>query len=375
MASLQLRTQGEDRSFWREALLFSVMALVGFGMILVISVDGHDPQLGVPGLLKTRLPIFAMAGMAFVLGRYVPLQRLRRFVLPVFVLSLLLCLLPHFFSGRNGAQRWVHVFGFSFQPVEFLKVMTVLATADLVVRFRDRAGRFKDGLLPVLLPGILAFLFLALQPDLGHAFFILVVAGILAMQMGIRPKHGLFLSLGAFALLGTGLLLFSHARQRLAAFLGDPNLQIERGLRAIDEGGLFGLGPGEGFYQVGYLPEAQNDFILAIVGNEFGLVGSLLVIGLFALLFWAAMRIAASARTDWEFLIALGLSLNLVLQASFNILGVLQVIPEKGINLPFLSAGGSNLVFALASVGILANIADRAVRSPREREGRESCQS
>jgi cell division protein FtsW len=374
MRTMQLNGGDEDRFFWKEALLFAVMALVGFGLILAISVDGHDPDLGVSGLLRVRLPILAVAGLAFVVGRYVPLQRLRALVLPAFAISLLLCLLPHFFTGRNGAQRWVHVFGFSFQPVELLKVMTVLATADLVDRFRRYSGDFKRGLLPVLIPGLLAFVFLALQPDFGHALFLLVVAGILVVQMGIRPKHGFLLSVGAFGLLGLGFLLFSHARRRLAAFLGEPNLQLERGIRAIDEGGLLGLGPGEGFYQVGYLAEAQNDFILAIIGNEFGLMGSLLVIGLFALLFWAAMRIAATAATDWEFLIVLGLALNLVLQACFNILGVLQLIPEKGINLPFLSAGGSNLVFALASVGILANIADRAVRSS-EIEGRETCQS
>lgn len=374
MRTLPYGAGDEDSFYWKDALLFAVMALVGFGLILAISVDGHDPDLGVSGLLRARMPILLVAGLAFVVGRYVPLQRMRAFVLPLFGISLLLCLLPHFFSGRNGAQRWVHVFGFSFQPVEFLKVMTVLATADLVDRLRKHSGDLKRGLLPVLLPGMLAFLFLALQPDLGHAFFLLVVAGFLAIQMGIRPKHGVLLSLGAFALLGMGLLLFSHARHRLAAFLGEPNLQLERGIRAIDEGGLFGLGPGEGFYQVGYLAEAQNDFILAIVGNEFGLIGSLLVIGLFALLFVSAMRIAATAATDWEFLIVLGLALNLVLQACFNILGVLQLIPEKGINLPFLSAGGSNLVFALASVGILANIADRAVRSS-EIPGRETCQS
>ncbi len=374
MRSLSMNTPDVERFFWKEALLFAVMALVGFGLILAISVDGHDPELGVPGLLKARLPILAIAVLAFAIGRYLPLERMRPFVLPAFGVGLLLCLLPHFFSGRNGAQRWIHAFGFSFQPVELLKVLTVLATADLVVRFRRYSGEFKRGLLPVLVPGILAFLFLVLQPDLGHAFFLLVVAGLLAVQMGIRPKHGLILSLGAFSLLGLGLLLFSHARHRLAAFLGEPNLQLHRGMRAIDEGGLFGLGPGEGFYQVGYLAEAQNDFILAIIGNEFGLFGTLLVIGLFALLFWAAMRIAVSAASDWEFLIVLGLSLNLVLQACFNILGVLQLIPEKGINLPFLSAGGSNLVFALASVGILANIADRAVRSAEE-EGRAICQS
>lgn len=374
MRTLPCRATDEDGFYWKEALLFAVMALVGFGLILAISVDGHDPDLGVSGLLRARLPILLAAAVAFAVGRWLPLQRMRPLVLPVFGISLLLCLLPHFFSGRNGAQRWVHVFGFSFQPVELLKVMTVLATADLVDRLRKYSGNLQRGLVPVLIPGMLAFLFLALQPDLGHAFFLLVVAGILALQMGIRPKHGLLLSMGAFGLLGMGLLFFSHARHRLAAFLGEPNLQLERGIRAIDEGGLFGLGPGEGFYQVGYLAEAQNDFILAIVGNEFGLIGSLLVIGLFVLLFWSAMRIASMAATDWEFLIVLGLALNLVLQACFNILGVLQLIPEKGINLPFLSAGGSNLVFALASVGILANIADRAERSS-EIEGRESCQS
>lgn len=374
MRSMQISAGEEARFFWKEALLFAVMALVGFGLIMAISVDGHDPRLGVPGLLEARLPILCVAILAFVAGRYLPLHRLRPLVLPAFGISLLLCLLPHFFSGRNGAQRWVQVAGFSFQPVELLKVMTVLATAHLIDRFQDKAHDFKRGLLPVLLPGILAFIFLALQPDLGHAFFLLVIVGILALQMGIRTRHGLLLGLSALVMFGMTLLLFSHARQRVASFLGEPNLQLERGMRAIDEGGLLGLGPGEGFYQVGYLPEAQNDFILAIVGNEFGLVGSLLVIGLFALLFWAAMRIAVTAATDWEFLIVLGLALNLVLQACFNILGVLQVVPEKGINLPFLSAGGSNLVFALASVGIVANIADRAVRCS-ENEGREICQS
>ncbi|MEZ5988095.1 MAG: FtsW/RodA/SpoVE family cell cycle protein [Planctomycetota bacterium] len=350
----------ETAGYWRDALLCAVLALCGLGLGMAISIEGHDPGRSLPDLLGIRLVALGLGFAAFLVARRVPLEALRPLILPVFALALAACMATHLFRDGNGAHRWIRLGGFSFQPVELLKPTVILATAEMVVRRKDHAGDLVRGLLPALAPALLAFAVLVTQPDIGHAFFVVCTCLAVVLHLGFRARQLLgFVGAGVVAMVAA-FVAFPHFRDRVGSFLGNPSLQVERGLQALGEGGLMGLGPGEGVYQLGFLPEAHNDFVLAVLGNELGLAGSLLVLVLFGVLFMAATRIATSARSDWQGLVALGLGTMLALQACLNILGVLELFPEKGINLPFLSAGGSNLLFALVSIGILVNVADRA---------------
>ena len=342
--------------WWREALVFAVLALIGFGFLVSLSIDG--PLGGLEGALKNRAMRLLAGLVAFALILRLRFEVFRHWVLPLFVSALFLCLVPRLLGdSTKGAYRWIEIGSTTFQPVELLKIMTVFATAEMLERRRALLHSFWQGVVPIVTVPALAALVLASQPDLGHAFFVLATAGILLACGGLRLQHGLVLMGAALLLLVLLLQAFGHSRHRVAEFAsGEPGFQIGRGLRAFAEGGFSGLGPGAGWIKMGHLPEARNDFVLAIVGNEFGLVGSMLVVALFALIFAASIQITRSAATRFEFLIALGASVMLALQACVNVLGVTFTVPEKGIDLPFVSSGGTNLVFALAAIAILLRV-------------------
>ena len=345
------------RAFWREALLFSVLGLLAFGILMTATIDG--PSLGFLPALQGKAIRVLLGLAALWLGLRVRLDVLRTLVLPAYVSAIFLCLLPHVLGqASKGAHRWIDLGPMTIQPVEPLKILAVLATAEMIERRRALLDSFLYGVLPIVAVPLLGAAALLTQPDIGHAFFILAISGIVVLCGGMRARHGFVLAGLALFSLGGVLQFFGHSRLRMAEFSsGAAGFQIGRGLEAFAEGSFAGVGVGSSWMKMGWLPEARNDFVLAIVGNEFGLVGSLLVLALFALFFVAAIKVVLGATTRWRFLVALGLSATIVLQACINILGVTFTVPEKGIDLPFLSSGGTNLVFALASIGILLNIA------------------
>lgn len=358
------RLDFEARRYWREALLFSVCGLTAIGLLMGATIDG--PGVGFLAALKTRATRVLCGLIGLALMMRINLRLLRRMALPAYTTGVFLCLLPHVLgSATKGANRWIELGGFQFQPVELLKVLTVFATAEILERRRPYLDSFRKGVLPVIAVPLAGALALLTQPDIGHAFLVLAISGVVVCCGGMRARHGFVLAGTALAGLVLVLQFFGHSRNRMAEFSsGLPGFQIGRGLESFAEGSFAGVGVGASWIKMGWLPEARNDFVLAVIGNELGLVGSVLVLGLFVLFFVAAVQITLAARTPWSFLVALGIGVTIVLQACINILGVTFTVPEKGIDLPFLSSGGTNLVFALASVGILLNIA-RSSRASR----------
>lgn len=359
--------EAQRRRFWREALLFAVFGLVCFGVLMSATIDG--PSVGFVAALRGRAMRILIGLVALLVCFRVRLDAARKFVLPLYVTAVFLCLVPHVLGGvTKGASRWIEIGALRFQPAELIKVLVVLATAEMIERRRALRDSFVRGVSPVIAVPLVGSLALLTQPDIGHAFFLVAIAAILVLCAGIRARHVLVLGGGATLALIFVVQHFGHSRSRMAEFSsGQPGFQIGRGLESFAEGALGGVGIGAGWMKMGWLPEARNDFVLAIVGNELGLVGSLLVLALFALFFVATVEIARSASSSWRFLVAVGLGLTIVLQACINVLGVTFTVPEKGIDLPFLSSGGTNLVFALASVGILLNIARNHTRPSRRR--------
>ncbi len=346
-------------NLWREVLLFVVLVLLGMGLVVGWGLDAalaKGPLL--PVLSRRALPMFLGLGLFFTM-QLIPLDWIKKGAPYVLGLAIVLCILPKFFgwSGK-GAARWIPVGGITFQPVEILKPALVLSFASLLVAFgRGIEKGFSEILQSVGFLG-LASLVLIMQPDIGNAFFIFVVGGVMLVAAGLSLRAILILlsmlGLGVFLLLTLG---FHHTQARLADFFSaTPGYQMSRGLSAFSEGGLAGTGIGESWSKF-FIPEGRNDFVLAVLGNEFGVLGSLLVVGLFTLFLYAGIQIARRKRDPWASLVALGLVVQIVGQACFNMLGVTYTIPEKGIDLPFISSGGTGLVFALATVGLLARIA------------------
>ncbi len=355
-------------------LLAAVLTLLGFGVVMVFSassieasVVNHNPyyylerQLVWAGLGLAIMAFFAR----FDYHRLVPLAQP---VAIATVLLLILVLVPHIGRDVNGARRWLGFGSLLFQPSELAKFSLVLLFALWLARM-PRTDRFLQGIgvpLAIYLP--IALLIIR-EPDLGTAlalggtvFTMLFVAGVNLWQ---------FFGIIALVLpaVGVAIIVAPYRLQRFLAFLhptADPQgagYHIIQSLYALGSGGLFGSGLGQGALKYFYLPEQHTDFIFAIVGEELGLIGAVAVLALFLVLTWRGLRVAMLAPDRFGALLAVGLTAMVAVQALMNIAVVTASMPITGIPLPFISYGGSSLVFALGAMGILLNISRQAVRT------------
>jgi cell division protein FtsW len=267
----------------------------------------------------------------------------------------------------NGATRWLRIAGLpSFQPTEMAKLALIVFMAHWLTTRGREVGSFRRGLLPfVIIVGLMSGLVL-LEPDLGttgvlvlSAFSMLFVAGARIWQLLLMVPVGL-------AAVGAVIMTKDYMLARMEIFLdpfSDPDglgYQTSQGLYALAFGGVTGRGLGESTTGP-YVPVASSDYIFAVVGQEFGLIGGLVVIGLFLLLAWRGMRVAMNAPDTFGALLALGITAWLTFQAFINIGVVIALLPMTGMPLPFLSKGGTSLVVVLAAVGILLSISRESV--------------
>jgi cell division protein FtsW len=276
----------------------------------------------------------------------------------------LLCLfVPGLTFTTNGATRWLKLGPASFQPAELLKLASVLYLATWFERRGDGLRTFWDGLLPftIMIAG-LAVIVAILQKDLGTLLVLLAAAIGMYYVAGAKLQHlGMLLAGGAFF----GWLLvvsFPHRLERLTVFLHPEDASsasgyhVDQALIAIGSGGVAGRGLGKSLQIYGYLPEAANDSIFAVIGEEVGFLGSVVLVGAFLLLMYRGFAIARATTDSFGRLVAIGVTLWLGSQAIINIAAMLSLIPLTGIPLPFISYGGSSLVLALFGAGILLNI-------------------
>lgn len=357
-------------------LLLATAALVMLGLLMVYSTtfDWGYGQFGDPLYWLKRQVLWLALGVAVavVLAR-TDYTLWRDWAVPLLGGTLVLLLLvlvvgrPHW-----GAQR--SLLGGSIQPGELAKVATVIYAAAWASSKGERIRDLSYGLIPFSVwMGVVAGL-VALQPDLS-AVAVLVFAGFLVFFLSGAHIGQLFVAglMGAAVFWGL-ITVYPHAHERFEAFLAglkDPSLlpyHPQQALYALASGGLFGTGLGEGRVKF-YLPAAHTDAIFAVVGEELGLVGCLLVIGLFGVLAWRGFRIALRAKDSFGGLLAAGLTGLLVFQALLNMGVIASLLPFTGTNLPFIGMGGSSLVTSLAAVGLLESVARG--RPPRRWKGEE----
>jgi cell division protein FtsW len=274
---------------------------------------------------------------------------------------LALVLIPGIGVVVNGARRWLRFSEISFQPSEFARLATLFFIARLLSRTKELS--FTRGFLPFFLLGSTAVGLIAIEPDIGNAMLLAVLMLTLFVAGGAKMGHLLpMCGAGALGLALIALVKFDHVARRLKAFLepeADPlgiSYQLNQSLIAIGSGGLLGTGLGQGVQKLLYLPEPHSDFILAILGEELGFVGCLAVLGLFGTLAVVGAKIARRAPDRFGALLAMVLTWMVVLQACINIGVVTGCLPTKGMPLPFMSAGGTSLVFTCLAMGILINI-------------------
>lgn len=347
-------------------LLSAVAGLLGFGTVMVFNVSYFlaDARFGDPYLFFRKHLISVAIGIVIMLVvsrlRLEMLEKWAGLMLPLCLLALLAVITPGIGAERGGAQRWIALGGFSLQPSEFVKLGVVLFLARWISRHRERMPSFIDGLLPALVcVGLVCALILS-QPDFGTT----VIVGALALLMlfvgGARPVHVGGLVLVGLAGMVLAVQVAPYRMRRLLAFLDpfqhsqDSGFQLVQSLLAFGSGGATGVGLGQSKQKMLFLPEAHTDFIFALVGEELGLIGALVVLALFVVVAVRGFRIAARHPDPFASLLAFGLTAVLVLSAVVNIGVVLGVLPTKGLPLPFISYGGSALLATMIEVGLLS---------------------
>jgi cell division protein FtsW len=361
-------------------LLIVTITLALVGLVMVFSASAvvagnrfHDSGY----FLKRQLAWLTFGFLLLHLASHIDYIWWKRLSIPLLGLLtvlLVMVLIPSFGVAVKGARRWLRLGPISVQPAEMMKLVAVIYLAAYLAKKEDRLTTFSSGLLPALIVvGVLGGLVL-LEPDLGTAVVMgLVTVGLLFLG-GARLSHLLMMGLCAVPAALALALGSSYRRQRLMTFLSpwkdvsDTGFQITQSFLAFGSGGPFGVGLGEGKQKLFFLPEAHTDFVLALVGEELGLVGTGAIILLFALFVVRGFQIAARARMPFGRYLGMGITLLIGIQALVNACVVTGVLPTKGLTLPFVSYGGSSLVVSLVGVGILLNIS-RDRRAGREEAG------
>jgi cell division protein FtsW len=347
-------------------IITMTLALVGLVMVFSASAVVAGNRFQDSGyFLKRQLAWLTFGFVLLHLASHIDYVWWKRLSIPLLGLSmvlLLMVLVPSLGVAAKGARRWLRLGPISIQPAEMVKLITVIYLAAYLTKKEDGITIFRSGLLPALIVvGLLSGLVL-LEPDLGTVVVIgMVTVGLLFLG-GARLTHLLTLGLCAVPAVLVLVLGSSYRRQRLLTFLApwkdasDAGFQITQSFLAFGSGGPFGVGLGEGKQKLFFLPEAHTDFVLALVGEELGLVGTGVIVLLFALFVVRGFQIAARARMPFGRYLGMGITLLIGIQALVNACVVTGLVPTKGLTLPFVSYGGSSLVISLLGVGILLNI-------------------
>ena len=349
-------------------LICTLMLLLGVGMVMLFSSSYFRANVKYSNPLYFILNqcIYAGVGLvlAFITSR-LPLEKIRQLLPWLLMLSLLmmgLTFLPGVGAEYLGGRRWIILFGFSFQPSELVKLSLILYLASVLERKQGKLDVPTEGLLPPFLMVILFAGLIFLQNNLSTAVFILVLALSVFFAAGVKLRwFGLTIILLA-PLVGISLFTKEHRIERILTYIKpeeDPTgagYQILASLSSLRHGGFSGTGMGLGTHKLGVLPEAQSDFIFAVLGEELGFLGVAAVIAMFAVFAWRGYRIARQAPSVFLRLLAFGLTTSVLLQAMVNIAVVSSLVPATGIPLPFFSSGGSSLIVTLLMCGLLINV-------------------
>ena len=360
------------RKLQADKWLFAATAgLALFGVVMVFSASAVTSmqENGSPYHYVVKQGIWMALGFAAMLAAMqfdYQLLRNRRVVYGLLCVTVIMLLAVFAFPRINGAHRWIKVAGFSVQPSEAAKLALAIFLAYFLEKRAGEEGAFWQTFVPCMaVTGMLALLVVT-EPDLGTALMLAVICVVMCFTAGARLLHLGMAAAPAFFGISVLLIFVPWRLQRMITFLDpwadpqDRGFQVVQSLIAVGSGGLNGMGFAQGKQKMFYLPFAHSDFIFAVVSEELGLIGALVVVLVFGLFLWRGVRASLLAPDRFGMLLGLGIVTAIVVQALFNISVVLSMVPTKGIPLPFISYGGSSLLPTLVSVGILLNISQHA---------------
>ena len=349
-------------------VLIVTYLLTLIGLIIMFSASGvlAETRYGDSTFFLKRQSLWLLCGLValhWVAQRdYNVWKTLTPYGLVLTFVLLVLVLLPFLGTQVNGARRWLRVAGFSVQPGEIAKLSIVLYLASFLVRKEENLITFTRGVMaPMAVVGLFAGLLL-LEPDMGTAVVLTLLLFGLLFLGGARLPHLLGLGVCLLAVAYALIMQSDYRRRRLLNFLdpwqdsADTGFQLTQSFVALGNGGWFGVGLGDGRQKLFFLPEAHTDFVLALVGEELGFLGTGLLIALFAILIVKGFKIAGEAPDAFGRHLACGVTLLVGIQVLINMSVVSGLLPTKGLTLPFVSYGGSSLIVSLVAMGILLSI-------------------
>lgn len=347
-------------------LLFLTFALVGFGLVMVFSASAMTASVKYhnPWYFSERQAVWCIFGLLVMFTfMNIPYTNYIKWFRPFFAFTVILLVLVLMIgTSINGHKSWFGFGSFGIQPTEMAKLSLYMYLAALISKKGERISDFKRGFLPVLIIIGLVVGLIMLQPDIGSSIIILACSFIVAIAGGVRWRHLLIIALCTSPLILYIVTAKSYRVQRFASFLhpwddtSGSSYQLIQSLYALGHGGWMGAGFGNSVQKLSYLPEAQTDFIFAIVGEELGWLGCTFFIICFLLFLWRGILISVKCEDSFGSLLALAIISSFGIQALINLGGVSGSIPITGVPLPLISYGGSSLMISMASIGMLLSM-------------------
>lgn len=375
-------------------ILVPYLVLCAIGIVMVYSASAYWVQRQY-GVAETKYLIqqalFVLLGIATVFFFYNMSLKVvhNRWVLLTLMAGLVVMLIYLIVHGRavNGAAAWITIGGFRLQPSEFAKMILIFYLAHMLTsredRFQQEDFRLRQMWQPLFVAGMIMLL-VFVEPDTGGFAILFLITLVVVMSSGIPMRYGFLWVLMLIAITALGYYIVSHYHfpeleknygyQRLVAAIhpfakaNTVGNQVVNSLYAINHGGLFGVGLGMGSQKLGYLPEPYTDFILAVIAEELGLVGTFVVLSLLFFLIMRFYLIGIRSKNTYHTLIAYGIATMMLVQTVFNVGAVTGVLPVTGVTLPFISYGGSSMIVLSMAIGIMLNISYHSERTQRKVE-------
>ena len=348
-------------------IFFESTVLLLLGLIIVMSASSAYSEIkfdSVYHLFNSHLFKVIFGFGLMVLFSFVPYEVYKDYSKPAIILTTVILFLTLFLAPVvNGAGRWISLGLFTFQPADIARLVLIIHLAALLESKRNFISDFENGFIYLFIWVVVICGLILIQPNISNALLLAFISIVLLYVGGAKKIHILVSSLGCLFAGGACAMIFPHSRERILSFInsliygGDLNLQVKQALLGLGSGSIFGVGIGHGKQSNLFLPEAYGDFIFAVMGEELGFIGAVVIVTSFLVLFLVGILVAKKTKDKFGQLLAFGISFSIILYAFINIAVSTGLLPTTGLPLPFISYGGTSMTFLCISVGILINIA------------------
>ena len=376
MSILQRSAGNPPRNHIDLPILVAVLALMLFSLGVVYSASSTwaFEKFGESEKLLGSHAVKVLAGFAMILlFMNVDYRKYRRLTKPVLIGGIALLAVTLLLGGEmKGATRWLRLGGFGLQPSEFAKYALVFHLALLISEKKDRVREFKTGFIPLTTWILVVTGLVLLQPNFSTGAMIVLISFIMLFLGRAKLSHVLAAVGAALPLLVAYMLSADYRRIRIINFItgGDPtgggSYQRWQGIIGFGNGGIFGLGPGASHQRDFFLPESYGDFVFSIAGEEYGLIGTIAIMGMFLFIMLRGLKVARYARDDFGRYLSYGITASVAVFALVNAGVTLGILPTTGLPMPFVSYGGSSMLFSSVAVGVLLNISSQTDLHPRQ---------